>query len=43
MAQRYGKANEHNGKMPRDWWLEEWENRRSSTITTAILAKATAS
>jgi len=22
---RYGKANEHNGKIPRDWWLEEWE------------------
>jgi putative transposase len=22
---RYGKANEHNGKVPRDWWLEEWE------------------
>lgn len=23
--QRYGKANEHNGKVPRDWWLEDWE------------------
>lgn len=22
---RYGKANEHNGKVPRDWWLEGWE------------------
>lgn len=22
---RYGKANDHNGKVPRDWWLEEWE------------------
>lgn len=22
---RFGKANEHNGKIPRDWWLEEWE------------------
>ena len=22
---RYGKANEHNGTVPRDWWLEEWE------------------
>ena len=22
---RYGKANEHNGQVPRDWWLEEWE------------------
>jgi transposase InsO family protein len=24
---RYGKVNEHNGKVPRDWWLEEWEKR----------------
>ena len=22
---RYGKANEHNGKIPRDYWLEDWE------------------
>lgn len=22
---RYGQANEHNGKIPRDWWLESWE------------------
>jgi putative transposase len=22
---RYGKANEHNAWVPRDWWLEEWE------------------
>lgn len=22
---RYGHANEHNGKIPRDFWLEEWE------------------
>lgn len=22
---RYGQANEHNGRVPRDWWLEEWE------------------
>jgi len=22
---RYGRANEHNGKIPRDFWLEEWE------------------
>jgi len=25
--QRYGKANEHNGKIPRDFWLEEWERQ----------------
>lgn len=22
---RYGKVNEHNGLVPRDWWLEYWE------------------
>jgi len=26
--QRYGKANEHNGKVPRDHWIEEWERRQ---------------
>lgn len=25
--QRYGKANEHNRWVPRDFWLEEWEKR----------------
>ena len=24
---RYGKANEHNGLVPRDHWLEEWEKQ----------------
>lgn len=24
---RYGKANEHNGKIPRDFWLEDWERQ----------------
>jgi putative transposase len=24
---RYGKVNGHNGKVPRDWWLEEWEKQ----------------
>jgi putative transposase len=23
--ERYGKVNEHNGWIPRDWWLEDWE------------------
>ncbi len=23
--QRYGMVNEHNGKIPRDFWLEAWE------------------
>lgn len=26
-CQRYGKVNEHNGRIPRDHWLEEWEKR----------------
>lgn len=25
--QRYGRANEHNGQVPRDWWLEDWEKQ----------------
>lgn len=25
--QRYGLANEHNGKVPRDHWLEPWEHQ----------------
>jgi len=24
---RYGQINSHNGKIPRDWWLEEWEKQ----------------
>jgi putative transposase len=24
---RYGKVNEHNGKVPRDFWLEDWEKQ----------------
>ena len=24
---RYGKVNEHNGKIPRDFWLEDWEKQ----------------
>ena len=24
---RYGKENEHNGKIPRDFWLEVWEKQ----------------
>ncbi len=26
--QRYGKANEHNGKVPRDHWIEPWEQAK---------------
>jgi hypothetical protein len=24
---RYGHANDHNGKIPRDWWLQDWERQ----------------
>lgn len=26
--ERYGKDNDHNGKIPRDYWLQEWEKRK---------------
>ena len=25
--ERYGQVNEHNGWIPRDHWLEEWEKQ----------------
>lgn len=25
---RYGKDNDHNGKIPRDYWVEEWEKKK---------------
>lgn len=25
--ERYGKVNEHNALVPRDWWLEDWEKQ----------------
>ncbi len=31
--QRYGQANTHNGHIPRDFWLEEWE--REAIVTFA--------
>ena len=27
--ERYGKANEHNAWVPRDFWLEDWEKKAS--------------
>ena len=39
---RYGLANEHNSLVPRDWWLEPWRRRPSSTSTRAVRWKATA-
>ena len=28
--ERYGKVNEHNGWVPRDFWLEDWEKQAIS-------------
>lgn len=25
---RYGKDNDHNGKMPRDYWVQDWEKHK---------------
>jgi transposase InsO family protein len=27
-CERYGKDNNHNGKIPRDYWLQEWEKEK---------------
>jgi transposase InsO family protein len=27
-CERYGKDNDHNGKIPRDYWLQEWEKEK---------------
>ena len=27
--ERYGKINEHNGWVPRDFWLEDWKKQES--------------
>ena len=24
---RYGKTNQHNGTVPRDFWLQDWEKK----------------
>jgi transposase InsO family protein len=26
--ERYGKDNEHNGKVPRDYWVQDWEKQK---------------
>ncbi len=33
--QRYGKVNEHNGWVPRDFWLEDWEKRAITDFAQA--------
>jgi putative transposase len=38
--ERYGRVNEHNGWIPRDFWLQPWESKPSSTSTRNIPWKA---
>ena len=33
--ERYGKINEHNGFIPRDFWLEDWDCRLAPTAAKA--------
>ena len=39
--QRYGRVNEHNGWIPRDFWLEAWEKEALFSITTSIRWRGT--
>jgi hypothetical protein len=32
---RYGRANEHNALLPRDFWLEDWEKQAIITFHLA--------
>ena len=41
LAERYGKVNEHNGRVPRDWWLEDWEKQAIIDFHDGIRWKAT--
>ena len=41
---RYGKVNEHNGMVPHDWWLEDWEKRaRTPWLAQCWFAKGVSS
>jgi hypothetical protein len=37
--QRYGRGNEHNGRVPRDFWLQPWEKKASSTSSCRACLK----
>lgn len=39
---RYGKINEHNAWIPRDFWLEDWEKQAIVNFFFLILMKDTA-
>lgn len=38
---RYGKINEHNARIPRDWWLEAGRKTGLSSTTWRIDSKVT--
>ena len=40
--ERYGKVNEHNGWVPRDFWLEDWEKQAIIGFHLKNRSKATA-
>jgi transposase InsO family protein len=39
--ERYGKVNEHNGWVPRDFWLEEWEKRWHKSLKAECIRPGT--
>ncbi|PYV69583.1 MAG: IS3 family transposase, partial [Acidobacteria bacterium] len=34
--QRYGRVNEHNGGIPRDFWRQAWRKGRSCDFVSSI-------
>ncbi len=38
-SKRYGKVNEHNGLVPRDHWLDDWEKARIIDFPTSIRSR----
>ncbi len=32
---RYGQVNRHNGQVPREWWIEDWEKQAILDYHTA--------
>ncbi|WP_198947834.1 hypothetical protein [Magnetofaba australis] len=37
---RYGMVNDHNGRIPRDFWLDDWERERLSPFSMNIRQRA---
>ena len=40
-GQRYGQANQHNGRVPRDFWLQDSEKQAILDSKSCIRWKAT--